>query len=63
MAVKKGGAASCGRGGLRPSGVCAGLQSAKPEALVERWWALRASGLIASCGRKRAEVRQGAAEL
>ena len=29
LAVKKGGAASCGRGGLRPSGVCAGLRLAK----------------------------------
>ena len=28
-AVKMGGAASCGRGGLRPSGVCGGLRLAK----------------------------------
>jgi len=29
LAAKKGGAASCGRGGLRPSGVCADFRSAK----------------------------------
>ena len=41
----------------------AGLRSAKSVVLVERWWALRASEPIASCGRKRAVVRMDAAEL
>jgi len=40
-----------------------GLRSVEPVALAERRWVLQARGLIASCGRKRVEVRPSAGEL
>ena len=63
LVVKIGGAVSCDRGGLKPGGDFVGLRLAKPVALLERWRVLWARGLIASCGRKRVEVRPSAGEL